>query len=111
MEVDEEDDKYQSPWISMTPSAETGYNPMDVISYLFSVQDTGIGIPKSKSKKLFKSFSQVDTSTARNFGGTGKKLLYELISNVFLFRARACYFETAVSYHGWQYGKCFIQKR
>ncbi|KAI8344602.1 hypothetical protein BC941DRAFT_409079 [Chlamydoabsidia padenii] len=71
VEMDEEDDKYQSPWISMTPSAETGYNPMDVIPYLFSVQDTGIGIPKSKSKKLFKSFSQVDTSTARNFGGTG----------------------------------------
>ncbi len=37
----------------------------------FSVRDTGIGIPQSKIDKLFKSFSQVDTSTTRKYGGTG----------------------------------------
>ncbi|MFO7447402.1 MAG: response regulator, partial [Ignavibacteriaceae bacterium] len=37
----------------------------------FSVKDTGIGIPKEKMNRLFKSFSQVDSSTTRTHGGTG----------------------------------------
>jgi two-component system sensor histidine kinase/response regulator len=39
--------------------------------FQFDVQDTGIGIPRGKIDKLFKSFSQVDTSTTREYGGTG----------------------------------------
>lgn len=37
----------------------------------FSVKDSGIGIPEDKLNKLFKSFSQVDSSTTRKYGGTG----------------------------------------
>lgn len=36
-----------------------------------AVRDTGIGITKSQHEKLFKSFSQADTSTTRKYGGTG----------------------------------------
>ena len=35
------------------------------------VQDTGIGIPRDRLDRLFKSFSQVDSSTTRKYGGTG----------------------------------------
>src|SRR5581483_7209371 len=37
----------------------------------FSVRDTGIGIPVDRLARLFKSFSQADRSTARQYGGTG----------------------------------------
>lgn len=37
----------------------------------FAVKDTGIGIPTNRLDRLFKSFSQVDSSTSRQYGGTG----------------------------------------
>jgi CheY-like chemotaxis protein/HPt (histidine-containing phosphotransfer) domain-containing protein len=37
----------------------------------FSVQDTGIGISPAQLSRLFKSFSQADASTTRQYGGTG----------------------------------------
>jgi CheY-like chemotaxis protein len=37
----------------------------------FSVHDSGIGIPADRMDRLFKSFSQVDASTTRQYGGSG----------------------------------------
>ncbi len=37
----------------------------------FAVKDSGIGIPGDRMNRLFKSFSQVDSSTNRHYGGTG----------------------------------------
>lgn len=47
----------------------------DLATFKVSVTDNGIGIAKDKQAKLFQAFSQADTSTTRQFGGSGLGLV------------------------------------
>lgn len=41
------------------------------VGLLFSIADSGIGVPKEKQELIFHAFAQADSSTTREYGGTG----------------------------------------
>jgi len=55
----------------ITVTVETKEETTEKITLLFKVHDTGVGITEEKMEAIFESFSQADSSTAREFGGTG----------------------------------------
>jgi signal transduction histidine kinase/CheY-like chemotaxis protein len=61
---------------------------------VFRIQDTGIGIPEDKQATLFSAFSQADSSTSGEFGGTGlgltiSKHVVELMGGKIWFRSKS----------------------
>lgn len=58
--------KFSNPDGKVTITAETENNKIKV-----SIKDNGIGIPEDSKHKIFKFFSQVDSSDTRSKGGTG----------------------------------------
>ncbi|WP_219835097.1 response regulator [Paenibacillus sp. R14(2021)] len=55
----------------ITISVEMVSRNADEVQLHFSVRDTGIGISPEQHKKLFRTFTQADMSTTRQYGGTG----------------------------------------
>ncbi|HZT05730.1 MAG TPA: response regulator, partial [Chloroflexota bacterium] len=60
----------ESGEIALTVSAADGGDD-DARVLLFTVRDSGVGIPEDKLEEIFGEFTQVDPSITRNYGGTG----------------------------------------
>jgi CheY-like chemotaxis protein len=63
--------------LKFTPEGEVDVNinlagkSTDKVDLIFSVKDSGIGIPKEKFSSIFERFEQADSDTSRQYGGTG----------------------------------------
>jgi arabidopsis histidine kinase 2/3/4 (cytokinin receptor) len=65
------------------------------VTLVVSVEDTGTGIPLHAQSRVFTPFMQADSSTSRNYGGTGiglsiSKCLVELMYGQIWFVSRPC---------------------
>ena len=63
--------KFTDHGIIIVDVTQTDQSQNGTMELRFSVKDTGIGIPADRMDRLFRSFTQVDSSTTRLYGGTG----------------------------------------
>jgi len=57
--------------VKIADRTRAGRNQKSEIELLFSVADTGIGVPPKRIEAIFDIFTQADASTTRQYGGTG----------------------------------------
>ena len=83
--------------INVKLADEQPFEGADVLH--FEVEDSGCGIAEDKFDRLFKAFSQVDSSTTRDFGGTGLGLAISKKSSSSRWGAKSGFGELDVGSH------------
>ena len=63
--------KFTNPGGEVFLDAKVADESGEQVKVVFSIRDTGIGIPPEKHRAIFDSFTQADGSTTRKYGGTG----------------------------------------